>query len=85
MTTEQFGSGTTPVKSDTIRTLLVKEVLATTAGGGGGSGALGPFTGSGSPEGVVTAPPGSIYTDITGSVVIAQYTKATGVGNTGWS
>jgi hypothetical protein len=37
---EQYGSGTTPVKSDTKRMLLVKLVLATGAGGGGGGSAF---------------------------------------------
>lgn len=37
--------------------------------------------GSGSPEGVVYAPPGSIYSDIVGFNI---YTKATGTGKTGW-
>lgn len=36
--------------------------------------------GAGSPEGVVTASPGSLYMDITGFL----YVKASGVGNTGW-
>jgi hypothetical protein len=37
--------------------------------------------GSGSPEGVITAAPGSLYMDTTGKV----WKKATGTGNTGWS
>lgn len=36
--------------------------------------------GTGSPEGVVTASPGSLYMDITGFL----YVKASGVGDTGW-
>lgn len=50
------------------------------------SGTSGPqlFTGSGSPEGAVTADPGSIYTQIVGGVVVAQWVKVTGSGNTGW-
>lgn len=38
------------------------------------------FDGSGSPEGVVTAPPGSLYSDIAGPT----YQKVAGAGNTGW-
>lgn len=40
------------------------------------------YTGSGSPEGVVSAPVGSLYTDPTTGT---RYTKLTGSGNTGWS
>lgn len=54
-------------------------------GGAGGSGTYatgGNFSGSGSPEGVVTASPGAFYvdTDAPGS----SYFKASGTGNTGW-
>lgn len=41
------------------------------------------FTGTGAPEGVVTAPPGSIYFR-QAETVTNIYTKATGTGNTGW-
>lgn len=43
------------------------------------------YTGSGSPEGIVTAAVGSQYTDITAGVYVATYYKQTGVGNTGWA
>jgi hypothetical protein len=45
--------------------------------------ATGPLirAGSGSPEGSVTAPVGSLYTDSTGGKL---YVKATGTGDTGW-
>ena len=39
------------------------------------------FVGSGSPEGVVTAPVGSQYRDASADQL---YNKATGTGNTGW-
>lgn len=39
------------------------------------------FEGSGSPEGVVSAPIGSEYSDIAGGT---KYIKNTGIGNTGW-
>lgn len=39
------------------------------------------YTGAGSPNGVVTAPVGSMYRDTTNGVL---YLKATGAGNTGW-
>jgi len=38
-------------------------------------------SGSGSPQGVVTAPPGSTYIDTTGG---GFWGKMTGTGNTGW-
>lgn len=70
---------------DIIEAELLCEILAVGTGGGGVPGATGGvFSGSGSPEGVVTAPVGSIYTDITGGVIVAQYTKVSGAGNTGW-
>lgn len=48
---------------------------------GGGSGGAGAYSGTGSPEGVVTATPGSTYWDVD----VAFYAKSTGVGNTGWT
>jgi len=53
-------------------------VAGTTSGAAPGAGL---YVGSGSPEGVVTATPGSKYTDTaTGD----SYSKRTGTGNTGW-
>jgi len=42
-------------------------------------------SGAGSPEGVVTAPVGSLYTDRTGSTSTTLYVKTSGSGNTGWT
>ena len=42
------------------------------------------FVGSGSPEGVVTADPGSLYTNIAGGANTTLYVKESGGGNTGW-
>jgi len=42
-------------------------------------------SGTGSPETVVTAPVGSMYTDLAGGAGTTFYVKETGVGNTGWS
>jgi len=42
------------------------------------------YKGSGSPEGVVTAPVGSIYQRSDGSTNTSIYTKESGTGNTGW-
>ena len=40
--------------------------------------------GSGSPEGVVTAPVGTIYTDNAATNGAVEWTKQSGAGNTGW-
>lgn len=42
-------------------------------------------TGSGSPQGVVTAPVGSLYTRTDGGTYSTLYVKTSGSGNTGWS
>ena len=41
-------------------------------------------TGTGSPEGVVTAPVGSIFTRLNGGALTTLYIKESGAGNTGW-
>ena len=41
-------------------------------------------TGNGSPEGVVTAPVGSIFTRLNGGALTTLYIKESGAGNTGW-
>jgi len=43
-----------------------------------------PLTGTGSPEGVVTAYPYQVYLDLAGSAGSIQYRKMTGTSNTGW-
>jgi len=49
-------------------------------------GAAGPriMSGTGSPEGVVTAPVGSQWTDTAATTGAVKWIKATGTGNTGW-
>ena len=42
------------------------------------------FTGTGSPETVITAPVGSLYTNTTGGAGTTLYIKESGTGNTGW-
>ena len=42
-------------------------------------------SGSGSPEGVLTAPVGSMYTDANGGIGTTLYIKESGTGNTGWA
>lgn len=46
--------------------------------------AFGLFSGAGSPEGVITAKPGSQYWNTSGGAPGAVYFKETGTGNTGW-
>lgn len=41
--------------------------------------------GTGSPEGVVTAPIGSLFTRLDGSTTTTLYVKTSGSGNTGWT
>jgi hypothetical protein len=47
--------------------------------GGGGGGTV--YSGSGDPNGVVTAPVGSLYVDVDTGIV---WPKVSGSGNTGW-
>lgn len=42
-------------------------------------------TGTGSPEGVVTADMGSLYTNLSGGASTTLYVKTSGSGNTGWT
>jgi hypothetical protein len=42
------------------------------------------FYGTGSPEGVVTAPPGKLYRNLAGGASTTLYVKESGTGNTGW-
>lgn len=46
---------------------------------------LGVRTGAGSPEGVVTARVGTLYTRSDGGVSTTLYVKTSGSGNTGWT
>jgi hypothetical protein len=43
------------------------------------------FNGTGSPEGVLTAAPGSLYCNNSGGANTTLYVKETGSGNTGWT
>lgn len=43
------------------------------------------YTGTGTPEGVVAAPTGSIYTNTSGGVSTTLYVKTSGTGSTGWT
>lgn len=50
-----------------------------------GSGACTISTGSGTPEGAVTAPVGSLYLNTAGGASTTLYVKTSGAGNTGWT
>jgi len=43
------------------------------------------YTGTGSPEGVVVATPGSLYSRTDGSATTTLYVKTSGTGSTGWT
>jgi hypothetical protein len=77
---ETFSQGNVPWWTNTERQLEAKILNAIGSGGGGGTGGAG-VVGAGSPEGVVTAPPGTSYFD---SVDKVFWIKQTGTGNTGW-
>nr|WP_283093187.1 head fiber protein [Chitinophaga hostae] len=42
------------------------------------------ISGNGAPDGVITAPPGSIYRRLDGSSRNVLYVKESGIDNTGW-
>lgn len=70
--------GHTPTRTDSTWYIeqRILGALVDGAGGGGGN-----ETGSGSPEGVVTAAPGAGYVDTSNGDL---WVKQTGTGNTGW-
>lgn len=43
------------------------------------------YTGAGSPEGVVVAVTGSLYTNTSGGAATTLYVKTSGTGSTGWT
>lgn len=80
---EDHSSGTTPLPTDTERTLLVKILEAINAGGGGGGGiTTGATVGVVDPEGAVTGSPGALYWN---RLAASFWVKEFGTGNTGWN
>lgn len=77
-----FGDGSTPRRSDT-QWVILQKILGAIVDGGGSAGGGGSFTGSGSPEGVVTATEGKLYVD-QATTPPSLWAKASGTGNTGW-
>lgn len=61
---------------------LKLQLLCNIFDGGGGGGGGGGLAGAGSPEGVVTADPGTTYWDTSDETL---WVKSTGTGNTGWA
>ena len=81
---QNFYSGNVSTAIDTQRVLEVKILNRLNAmGTGGGTGGSG-VTGTGSPEGVVTATAGTLYTDTTTPGAAIVWIKTSGSGNTGW-
>lgn len=76
---DTFAFGTS---QETNRATLVGSRL--TASGGFSTGTARWTSGTGSPEGVVTAPVGSLYTRTDGGAGTTLYVKESGTGNTGW-
>lgn len=72
--------GHTPTVSDTRWFILQRILGATIDVSGGGTGGAG-MVGVVNPEGVVTATPGTNYTN---TLLQSFWIKESGVGNTGW-
>lgn len=84
ISSEFYSSGTVPLRVNPERVLTAKILLALNNQASGSGTGTGTFSGTGSPEGVITASPGSTYTD-TGSSPVNFWTKTSGTGNTGWT
>lgn len=78
---QNYAEGNVPMQGDAVRALLVKQLNSLNAGGGGGGGGGSGLVGSGSPQNVTSAAPGTTYFDSVGQ---AFWVKQTGNGNTGW-
>jgi hypothetical protein len=74
-------AGNWSLYSDSTRDSVMKGPLRL-----GSAGGTAPFVfgGSGSPEGVLTAPIGSLYMRSDGGAGTSFYVKESGTGNTGW-
>lgn len=79
--TEHFDT-LSPNRRDPPRFLLSKILQSLSGSGTSATATL--YTGSGSPNGVVTATPGAEYNQIDGGVFIQTWIKQSGIGNTGW-
>lgn len=68
-----------------VTTMLGNLVIDTSGKGISLPGGITWTSGAGSPEGVVTAPIGSIYSRSDGGILTSFYVKQSGTGNTGWA
>lgn len=75
-----LGDGHTPRRSDALWAIEQKILGALVDGAGSGGGGSG-LSGAGSPEGSVTASPGTTYLDTSTN---SFWAKSSGSGNTGW-
>jgi hypothetical protein len=84
-TANDFMLGTANHNVKILGTLVVSKTLDATVGFRHGNSTLPSWQkGTGTPEGVVTAPIGSIFSRTDGTTNTALYRKESGVGNTGW-
>jgi hypothetical protein len=83
-----YGSGNTTSGTMAADWTVTNGNLAIGAAGKGidfsGNGGVLWRCGAGTPEGVVTAPVGSLYTNTSGGAGTTLYVKESGAGNTGW-
>jgi hypothetical protein len=80
-------SGTEALRVETTNDVKVSVgnlVIGTSGKGISLPGGITWTSGSGSPEGVVTAPVGSLYSRSDGGALTSLYVKQSGSGNTGW-
>jgi uncharacterized protein with beta-barrel porin domain len=77
--------GNTRFTSGDVVAVLGNSVVGTSGKGVVLPGGISWTSGSGSPEGVVTAPVGSLYSRSDGGVLTSLYVKQSGSGNTGWA
>jgi hypothetical protein len=83
-----FNTGADAVVVDSSSNLKVSAnnlVIGTAGKGVSLPGGITWTSGAGSPEGVVTAPVGSLYSRSDGGVLTSLYVKQSGSGNTGWA
>ena len=72
------------ISGDDVNVLVGNLVIGTSGKGVQLSGGITWTSGAGSPEGVVTAPVGSLYSRSDGGLLTSLYVKESGAGNTGW-
>lgn len=81
---EFTGTPKAPTAAPGTATTQIATTAFVAAAVGAGSGGGGDLTGTGSPEGAVTAPPGTYYTDTAGTCGAWRWLKTSGTGSTGW-